>query len=94
MVDDLLDVLQTTPTVPYYIITNFFLTGALFENKVSVEDLPSKGEDIVATFDFVKGKLQCTNLKLISRDDLAYIDIKVIDDLYAVAKGLIFNKNE
>jgi hypothetical protein len=77
-------------TVPFYTIKDYFLTGALFDNgDIDIDALPIKGEEVVATFDYVKGKLHCTHIKLIDRDKLMYINFSAIDELYALAEKFI-----
>lgn len=54
----------------YKSITHLLLTGVIWENIIhDVEDLPSKGEKLIATFDEVKGALRCTNITLIPRKE-------------------------
>lgn len=47
---------------------HLLMTGALWEEQVSSDcDLPSKGEEIIAVFGWVKGVIMCTNITLIPR---------------------------
>jgi len=49
-------------------ISHLLLTGALWENQiVDMVDLPTKGENVIATFDFVGKVLRCTNITTIPR---------------------------
>jgi len=81
--------------VPYRLVRHYFITGAIFENDgVDVNDLPTKGEKVVATFDYVDNVLRCTHIKLIDRDELEYVNFSAIDDLYALAEKLLFKEND
>lgn len=52
----------------YRFVGNLLMSGAIWENQVNTNlDLPVKGEDIIATFDYVKEKLLCTNITIIPR---------------------------
>ncbi len=74
----------------FYNIKHYFLTGAIFDNdEFDPILLPAKGEQIIATFDEVDNKLQCTHIKLIDRNDLLYVNFDAIDDLYALAKKFL-----
>ncbi len=74
----------------FHNIKHYFLTGAIFDNEdIDPILLPVKGEQIIATFDEVDDKLQCTHIKLIDRDDLLYVNFDAIDDLYALAKKFL-----
>lgn len=68
-------------------VSKYFMTGALFKDDINKEDLPVKGEKIVATFDYVNNVLRCTNIELISRKTLPKIDLKYFDTL----KSKLFN---
>ena len=44
------------------------MTGVIWEDQVHVDsDLPSKGEELIAVFDYVDEVLRCTNITLIPR---------------------------
>lgn len=52
----------------YADVGHLLMTGALWEEQVTNEcDLPSKGEEMIAVFDWVKGVIMCTNLTLVPR---------------------------
>jgi len=87
---ELVGILNEFGTVPFAAVRNFFLTGAIFVNDgIDNIDLPAKGERIVATFEEKDGELLCTNIKLIDRDDLMYVNMEAIDDLYQMASKFI-----
>ena len=82
-----------TYTVEFKHIKEFFLTGAIFENDgIDTSLLPIKGEKVLATFDYKNDKLVCTNIKLIDREDLTYVDFSAIDELYKLAEEFLFIK--
>lgn len=56
-------------------VRHCFLTGALWFEDVIEEDLPIKGEKVLATFDIKDDKLMCTHIELLPREELDYIDI-------------------
>jgi len=79
--------------IPYRLVRDYFLTGAIFENDgIDPDTLPIKGERVVATFDYINDILQCTHIKLIDRDELEYVNFSAIDDLYQIAKKLLFKE--
>ena len=52
----------------YSSVGHLMLTGAIWENQVDDEiKLPTKGESIIATFDYIDKILRCTNLTIIPR---------------------------
>ncbi len=80
-------------SVPYYKISHFFMTGAIFDNdEVDITTLPTKGEKVVATFEVKDDKLLCTHIKLIDRDDLLYVNFSAIDTLYDLAEEFLSKK--
>ena len=77
-------------------IRKWFLSGALWYNENSLyseEDLPIKGEKVLATFDYVdingNKKLLCTYIELLPREELDYIDIDQLDEFRLVINKLI-----
>jgi len=82
-------------SVPFYKIKSLFLTGAIFDNgDIDISLLPIKGEKVIATFEFKDEKLLCKHIKLIDRDDLMYVNILAIDDLYSLAKEFLSKNYE
>lgn len=69
--------LEHVPTVPYDLVKDCFMTGALFinDNDYLTTELPFKGEQVMATFDYVDEVLRCTNIELLPREELEYINI-------------------
>jgi len=91
--DDLIKltaVLNAFKEVPFSSVQKYFMSGAIFVNDgIDEEDLPIKGERIIATFEDRDDKLLCTHLKLIDRNALDYVDIAALDAFYkSVSKFL------
>jgi len=86
----LVSVLNNKSVVPYKSIADFFLTGALFlnDNNYLESELPAKGEKILATFDTIddSSTLYCTNVKLIDRQELNFVNLNAVDELYQLAE--------
>jgi len=92
---NLVKYLKREGTVPFIFVRKYFLTGAIFDNgDIAIEDLPIKGEKVLATFDYVKETLQCTHIKLIDRDDLKYVNLSAIDDLYSLVEIFLSKDND
>jgi hypothetical protein len=54
--------------VTYYDMGHLLMTGVIWEEQVKGPvDLPSKGEELIAVFDYVDEVLRCTNITLIPR---------------------------
>lgn len=83
-------VLDEHPEVPFSVVKDFFMSGAIFCNdELDSSTLPVKGERIVATFDEKDGKLLCTHLKMIDREELFYVNLsKALQFYRAVEKYL------
>jgi hypothetical protein len=71
--------------VTYHDLQGCFVTGAIFTNSIdSLKELPVKGEEVLATFDYVDDILRCVSLTLLPR-----IKLKVFDpDGYNKTKSL------
>jgi len=49
-------------------ISHLLMTGAIWEGQITDElSLPTKGENVIATFDYVDDVLRCTNITMIPR---------------------------
>jgi len=91
---ELIQVLSDETYISFYAISDKFLSGAIFLNDgIDTSLLPIKGEEVVATFDYKEDNLVCTHIKLIDRDDLMYVNLSAIDDLYQLAEKFI-TKND
>jgi hypothetical protein len=84
-----------TGSVPFKQIRDAFLTAALFWGEDATyeeKDLPITGEKILATFEHVEkedGRLLCTHVVLIPREELDYIDPDNFDQFRLVLQNLI-----
>lgn len=74
-----------TIVLPFNSVKKFFLSGALWAREVDIEELPVKGEQVLATFDEKEEQLLCTNIELLPREELDYINI---DNLLEFRKTL------
>jgi hypothetical protein len=78
--------LKESDEIPFNSVKHLFLSGAIFDDdNISVSELPGKGEKIVATFEYSKedkSKILCTNLKLIDREELFYVNLINLSDFY------------
>lgn len=55
-------------SINYINIGHLFLTGAIWENQIWEDSqLPVKGENVIATFDYVNDKLLCTAITVIPK---------------------------
>lgn len=55
-------------TLTYADMGHLTMTGALWEDQIEEpEELPAKGENLIAVFDYVDEILRCTNITLIPR---------------------------
>ena len=82
-----------TKRVSFTRVRDCFLTGALWDNDDIEYDLPIKGESVKATFDFVEGRLMCTHLELLPREELDFVNVEAINDFKNNILKLL-NKNE
>lgn len=61
--------------VTYHDLRDCFVTGAIFSNSInSLEELPVKGEEVIATFNYVDDILRCVSITLIPRIKLEVFD--------------------
>jgi hypothetical protein len=74
-----------TVSIPFDGVKSYFLSGALWVRDVDPEELPVKGERVLATFDNKDSSLLCTNIELLPREELDYINI---DNLLEFRKTL------
>ena len=82
-------------TIMYSDIGHLLMKGAIWEDQITNEsELPSKGEEMIAVFDYVNGNLLCTNITLIPRKQPTFYNYAsdFTNELLAFEK-LINNKN-
>jgi hypothetical protein len=66
--------------VSYRFIRDLLLTGSIFEHRVKNPiELPTKGEQVIITFDYVDDDLKCTHVSLIPRKKLKQVDIEKLN---------------
>ena len=77
--------------VSFHRVRDLFLMGSIFDNDgdIDIDTLPARGEQVVATFDMKDDKLRCSNVKLIDRDNLLYVNFSAIEDLYNLAEKFL-----
>lgn len=83
--------------VTFSTIWQHFLSGAIFlKDDFDEETLPVKGEKLLATFDYVEReegmKLLCTNIELLPREELDYVDIDQLDQFRLAIMNLIIKE--
>jgi len=83
-------------SVPFKEVRHNFMTGAIFKNTISdIELLPVKGEEIIATFDYISdGSLQCTGITLIPRIKLKSFNINLYDKTKTLFDKIIANSKK
>lgn len=82
--------------ITYSDIGHLLMKGAIWEEQILIEsDLPSKGEEVIAVFDYVHDILMCTNITLIPRRQpkLYHYANEFINELKQF-EALIHNKHE
>ncbi len=88
-IESIYDLFQSsTKPLQFDHIRSFLFTGAIFEGSVKVDELPVRGEKVIATFDYVSGELKCTSITVIPRKKLPYLDVTKRSGLAAVRKTL------
>ena len=83
--------------VTFSTIRQHFLSGAIFlKDDFDEETLPVKGEKLLATFDYIEReegmKLLCTNIELLPREELDYVDIDQLDQFRLAIMNLIIKE--
>ncbi len=89
----LAEMLAEKDSVPFKDIRSNFLTGAIFKNTiVNIDELPVKGEEIIATFGYIDdGSLQCTGITLIPRVKLKSFNVNLYDKTKTLFDKIIAN---
>jgi len=71
-------------------VYNCFMSGSIWENDLpDITKLPNKGEEIIATFDYVDDILRCTALTLIPRRELDKFDLDAVCSSRKLFKNLL-----
>lgn len=73
---DCLEIMGNNEIISFDKIRHCFFTGAIWDNELfSIENLPTKGEEVIATFDYVDNILRCISITLIPRKQLENFDL-------------------
>ena len=71
-------------------VKDCFLTGAIWDNDLDdIQKLPTKGEKVIATFDYVEDILKCISITLIPRKELQTFDLDALDASRKLFKSLL-----
>lgn len=70
---DIID--DETIHIPFQQVSNLFMTGALWANDIDIENLPIKGEKVLASFNYVDNILRCVHIELLPRRELEYVNL-------------------
>ena len=74
--DNCLDILGDKTSCAFNKVSGCFLAGTLWVNEIlEIEQLPTKGEQIIATFDIKNDELRCVSLTLLPRKKLNTFDL-------------------
>ncbi len=84
-----IDILGNREIIQFKQVRECFMTGAIWANDIDdIKRLPTKGEDVIATFDYVGPTLMCTAITLIPRRKLDKFDLDVFDESRQLFKEL------
>lgn len=87
------DILDHREECQFDEVKHCFLSGTIWENSLDeTEKLPTKGENVIATFNYVEDKLLCTNVALIPRKRLNMFDYRAYSDSVQLFQKLLKNK--
>ena len=92
--EKLISIFGDNDEVPFRFVSKYFIKGALWDDDVDEDDLPIKGEKVLATFDYVDDKLLCTHIELLPRDELNFVDINNLLVFRKTIKKLISLKDD
>jgi hypothetical protein len=92
--EKIIGILDNTPSVPFDTVRDCFLTGAIFLENVDLNNLPVKGDLILASFDHdeTSSKLICNGLSQLPREELAYVKVDELLAFHAKLTSLIQDK--
>jgi hypothetical protein len=84
--NEIVEALDVSPTVPFLFIKNCFLTGAIFEQDMVEDDLPIKGDLVLASFKYIdENRIVCDHIEQLPREELSYVNV---DELLKFNKKL------
>lgn len=88
--EECLDIMGDEDTISFREVGHCFITGAIWENDVQSKlELPTKGETVIASFDYVDGIMRCTSITLIPRKRLQTFDVEAYNKSKNLLKNLI-----
>ena len=92
----IIDLLNTSSVVPFDSVKHCFLTGAIFLENVDLNNLPVKGDLILASFEYDESssKLICNNLSQLPREELEYIKAEEMLGFHAKMAALLQMSNK
>jgi hypothetical protein len=74
-----LSLMGSRETIEYKEVSPYFMSGVLWLKDIDdTKRLPTKGEETIATFDYVDDVLRCVSLTLIPRRTLAPFDLNKV----------------
>jgi len=80
---------ETGTVVHYSQISHLLLNGAIWKNQIWEDtQLPVKGENVIATFDYVDGAIMCTAITVIPK-----VNLEIFDASESVLSDIEFFKN-
>lgn len=83
----LMEAFKTIDEIPFTLISNLFLTGAIFQKDVIVDDLPVKGDQMLASFKIINdGRIVCDHLEQLPREELSFLNV---DELFKFNSNLL-----
>lgn len=81
-------------TVDFSFISDLMISGAIFKDKISHEqELPIKGEKVIVTFDDINGKLRCSHVSLLPREQLEKVDLERLTKTQELFTEIMNNEN-
>jgi len=76
-VDKIINRIGSQEQVNFNFVKDLFISGAIFKDKISsIEELPIKGERVIATFDYIENVMRCTHISTLPREQLKFVDLE------------------
>ena len=74
--EECLEVLGDREVIEFSSVSHCFMAGVIWENDLDdLTKLPAKGEEVIATFDYIDDILRCTAITLVPRKQLSTFDL-------------------
>lgn len=88
--EECIEILSGRSSCEFDEVKHCFITGAIWERDVEdVINLPNKGENVIATFDYVDDILRCTAITLIPRKSLSEFDLDAFNQVKKLYHDLL-----